>query len=181
MTAKSIMFVRHCQSSGQSPDAPLTAQGAADAEALVARLAPFGVDAICSSPYLRAVQTIEPFAAARGLPINIDFRLRERLLSAESLPDWLDHIERSFADFDYRAPGGETLREAQARGLAAIAALAEDEGRVIAVVSHGNLLSSLLNRMDTGFGFAEWQAMPNPALYRVTVHGGVPTSFAPVV
>src|SRR5262245_33941461 len=119
-TTSSIIFVRHCQSSGQRPEDPLTEQGSAEAERLVAQLSSLGVDAIYSSPYARAVQTIEPFAAATKLPINIDFRLRERLLSAEPLDDWLIHIERSFADFDHRAPGGETLREAQARGLAAI-------------------------------------------------------------
>jgi len=173
----SLIFVRHCQSSGQKPEDPLTAKGEADAERLVARLSSLGVEAIHSSPYARAVQTIEPFAAARNLPINIDFRLRERCLSAEPLDDWLAHIERSFADFDHRAPGGETLREAQARGLAALAQICSDGATLAAVVSHGNLLASLLNRMDPSFGFAEWRAMPNPALYRVALHAGVPTAF----
>src|SRR5262245_1968436 len=35
-----VIFLRHCQSSGQAPDAPLTAQGSADARTLIARLAP---------------------------------------------------------------------------------------------------------------------------------------------
>ena len=176
----SLIFVRHCQSSGQAPDDELTAQGFADAERLADRLAPLAIDAIYSSPYARAVQTIQPFAAVRQLPINIDFRLRERLLSAEPLDDWLAHIERSFADFDHRAPGGETLREAQARGLAAIEQVFADGATRAVVVSHGNLLASLLNRMDPAFGFAEWKAMPNPALYRVALQHGVPLAFEPI-
>ena len=114
-----FIFVRHCQSSGQAPDAALTAQGAADATALVARLAPFGIDALHSSPYLRAIQTIEPFAARRALPINIEFDLRERRLSAEPLGDWLDHIRRSFANFDYRPRRRNAARSPKPRSRCA--------------------------------------------------------------
>ncbi len=172
-----IIFVRHCEASGQAPEAPLSATGFADARELVRRLAPLGIEAIYSSPYARAVQTIEPFAAARAMPINIEPRLRERLLSAQALHDWTEHIRLSFDDFDYRAPGGETLREAQSRGLAALQRIFDDGAANAAVVSHGNLLSSLLKRMDAGFGFADWRAMPNPALYRVQLEHGVPLAF----
>ena len=177
MATSSIILVRHCQSSGQKPDDPLTAKGATDAERLVAQLTPLGIDAVYSSPYARAVQTIEPFAAARNLPINIDFRLRERLLSAEPLDNWMAHVERSFADLDHRAAGGESLREAQARGLAAIEQICGDGAVLAVVVSHGNLLASLLNRIDPAFGFSEWRGMSNPALYRVAIQHGVPTRF----
>jgi 2,3-bisphosphoglycerate-dependent phosphoglycerate mutase len=176
----SVIFVRHCDSSGQAPDAPLTAKGFADARDLAQRLAPLGIDAIYSSPYARAVQTIKPFAAARSLPILIEPRVRERLLSAQPLDDWLDHVRLSFKDFDHRAPGGETLREAQVRGLAALQRVFDDGATNAAVVSHGNLLSSLLNRMNPRFGFDAWRAMPNPALYRVQLQLGVPVAFEPV-
>ncbi len=172
-----LILVRHCQSSGQAPDAPLTAQGAGDARALADRLLQLGIDAVYSSPYLRAVQTIEPFAAKHALPINIEPDLRERRLSAEPLDDWLDHIRRSFANLDHRAPGGETLREAQSRGLAALQRIHTERPTHAAIASHGNLLASLLHHMDPSFGFESWQAMPNPALYQVTMTAGVPTSF----
>jgi 2,3-bisphosphoglycerate-dependent phosphoglycerate mutase len=175
-----IIFVRHCESSGQAPEAPLTAKGFADARDLARRLSPFAIDAVYSSPYARAVQTIEPFAAARGLPINIEPRVRERLLSAEPLDDWLEHMRLSFENFDHRAPGGETLREAQARGLVALQRIFDDGAMNAAVISHGNLLSSLLNRMDPRFAFDAWRAMPNPALYRVRLEHGVPLAFEPL-
>ncbi len=175
-----IILVRHCESSGQTPEAPLTAKGFADARELVRRLMPLGIEAVYSSPYARAVQTIEPFAAARGLPINIEPRLRERLLSGEAIDDWLEHVRLSFDDLDYRPPGGETLREAQTRGLAALLRIFDDGVSSAAVVSHGNLLSSLLHRMDPQFGFDAWRAMPNPALYRVRLQHGVPLTFEPL-
>ena len=68
-----------------------------------------------SSPYLRARQTIEPIAQARGLTIETVEDLRERLLSPADLPDWRAHLKRSWEDFDYAPAGGETSREAQAR------------------------------------------------------------------
>jgi 2,3-bisphosphoglycerate-dependent phosphoglycerate mutase len=172
-----IILVRHCESSGQAPEAPLTAKGFDDARELAQRLATLGVEAVYSSPYARAVQTIEPFAARQALPINIEPRLRERLLSAEALDDWLDHVRLSFDNLDHRAPGGETLREAQMRGLAALQRVFDDGAASAAVVSHGNLLSSLLHRMDPRFGFEAWRAMPNPALYRVQLQHGVPVTF----
>ena len=40
--------------------------------------------------------------------------------TAEPLDDWLEHMRLSFENFDHRAPGGETLREAQAREVRAL-------------------------------------------------------------
>lgn len=57
-----VYLVRHCESSGQQPDAPLTALGAAQAEQLAAFLRPFGVGWIVSSPFRRARQSVEPLA-----------------------------------------------------------------------------------------------------------------------
>ncbi len=173
-----LLFLRHCQTTGQAPDAPLTAQGTEDARHLISQLAPFGIDLIYASPYLRAVQSIEPFAAKHALPINIDRRLRERQLTAEPRDDWLTHARASFDDFDYRAPGGETLREAQTRGLATLKDIAAESPNCALIASHGNILASLLHVMDPSFGFDAWYAMPNPALYRVRLHAGVPTAFA---
>jgi 2,3-bisphosphoglycerate-dependent phosphoglycerate mutase len=173
-----VIFLRHCQTTGQAPDAPLTAKGAEDARRLIPRLIPLGIDAVYASPYLRAVQSIEPFAAKHALPINIDRRLRERRLTAEPCDDWLTHARASFDDFDYRGPGGETLREAQTRGLAALKDIAAESHRCALVASHGNILASLLNSMDSRFAFDDWHAMPNPALYRATLIAGVPAAFA---
>jgi 8-oxo-dGTP diphosphatase len=49
---------------------PLTSKGARQAEALVEILAPFAINSVLSSPYLRCVQTVQPLAAARGLKVQ---------------------------------------------------------------------------------------------------------------
>jgi 2,3-bisphosphoglycerate-dependent phosphoglycerate mutase len=116
-----LLLVRHCESTGQAADAPLTQAGEAAAIALAERLAALGVDAIYSSPYRRAVATVAPYACIAGAPILEDTRLRERVLSQTPLDDWLDHLRRSYDDDTYCLPTGESLAQAQARGLAALA------------------------------------------------------------
>ena len=54
-----------------------TRAGVASPQALVELLRPFGVRRVVSSPYVRCVQTVEPLAAALGLPLEQDDRLAE--------------------------------------------------------------------------------------------------------
>jgi 8-oxo-dGTP diphosphatase len=49
---------------------PLTEQGRRQAEGLVVLLADAEIDRLLSSPYVRCVQTLEPLAAARRMPID---------------------------------------------------------------------------------------------------------------
>jgi 8-oxo-dGTP diphosphatase len=49
---------------------PLTEEGWRQATALVDLLADAEIDRLVSSPYVRCVQTLEPLAEARGLPIE---------------------------------------------------------------------------------------------------------------
>jgi 2,3-bisphosphoglycerate-dependent phosphoglycerate mutase len=172
-----LLLIRHCQATAQHPDAPLTAWGARTADALVAGLRDLAPDAVYSSPYERAHGTIRPFAISAGLPVRFDERLRERILSDNDLEDWLDHVRRSFADPDYCAPGGESLNQARTRATVALADIAAAGHRLPVVVSHGNLIASVLRSMDATFGFAEWQGLRNPDLFQVDLDAGQPVAF----
>jgi 2,3-bisphosphoglycerate-dependent phosphoglycerate mutase len=172
-----VLLIRHCQSSGQASDAPLTPDGAQAAKALAARLGDLGVDAAYSSPFMRARQTLAPFTARSGMHLTIDDRLAERRLSVLPLEDWLDHMRRSFDDLDHAAQGGESLRQAQARGLAALAYIAGQGHRLPAVATHGNLLSSILRHADASFGFDAWRDLKNPDLFVVTTDQGQLSGF----
>lgn len=156
-----LLLVRHCTSSGQAPDAPLTAEGLAQARALATFLAGHPVDLVVSSPYRRARETAAPFAAAAGVPVEIEPRLAERRLSGEPLDDWLDVIRASFDDHDLAAPGGESAREVIHRASAAL----EEIARRPLIVSHGNLLSLFLHSIDPRFGFAGWKSLSNPDVF----------------
>ena len=68
--------MRHAKSgsrtgwSGDDRQRPLTKKGIKQAEAFVEILKPFPITAIYSSPFLRCVQTVEPLARARKLPVK---------------------------------------------------------------------------------------------------------------
>ena len=71
-----ILLVRHASAGdrasweGDDRLRPLDERGARQAQGLVDALAEYELGRILSSPYLRCVQTVEPLAAARGLPVE---------------------------------------------------------------------------------------------------------------
>ncbi len=160
---KTIYLIRHCQATGQAPDAELTELGKVQAKELALFLQDFHLTHFVSSPFTRAIQTIEPAADQQNMPIEIDERLAERILSSENLPDWLEKLEASFLDDQLTFPGGESGQEAGDRAMAAIAGL---EDRSV-VVTHGNLLGLVLTRLNKNYGFSEWQKLSNPDVYEV--------------
>lgn len=162
-----LLLIRHCQTTGQAADDPLTADGLAAALLLAERLADAGIGRIVSSPYLRAVQSAEPLARRLRLGVETDPRLAERVFTAEPRPDWRDRLRESFLDDDLCLAGGESSRAATARGVAVLDELGQAEAPPTAVVTHGNLLSLLLRHLDRRDGFETWQRLTNPDVYRV--------------
>jgi 2,3-bisphosphoglycerate-dependent phosphoglycerate mutase len=55
-----LYLVRHCQATGQEPDAPLTELGRQQAISLADWLGEVPIGHIISSPFTRAVQSITP-------------------------------------------------------------------------------------------------------------------------
>jgi 8-oxo-(d)GTP phosphatase len=78
-----ILVIRHASAGhrGDSPGddslRPLDESGRRQAAALVDQLAPFAIERIISSPFVRCVQTVEPLAAARGLEIEVGHEVAE--------------------------------------------------------------------------------------------------------
>src|SRR3954471_13685944 len=143
-----LLLIRHCQSTGTHPDAPLSEAGARAAGALITRLRDLAADAVYSSPYERAQAPVRPFAISAGLSVELDDRLRERVLSDRELENRWDHVRRSFAEPDYRAPGGESLNQTAQRAIAALTDIGAAGHRLPAVSSHRNLIASVLRSID---------------------------------
>ena len=151
---------------------PLTAKGIRDAERLGELHASSRIEAAYSSPYLRARQTIEPLARARGLTIETVDDLRERMLSAGELADWRAHLRRSWEDFDYAAPGGESGREAQARVVRVLDTIAmRHSAGTVVVASHGNLIALALHAFMPGVDYEFWESIPTPAVFNLMRDG----------
>ena len=174
----SVLLIRHAESVAPGISGfdeytrPLTAKGMRDASQLCDQLSSMRIDAAYSSPYLRARQTIEPIARARGLAIDIVEDLRERLLSPVDLPDWRAHLKRSWNDFDYALPGGETSRDAQARIVRVLDTVASRHaGGTVILASHGNLIALALNAFMPSVDYAFWESIPMPAVFTLIRDG----------
>jgi 2,3-bisphosphoglycerate-dependent phosphoglycerate mutase len=163
-----LLLIRHAQTTGQEPEAELTTAGLAQAQRLALDLASYGVDAVFSSPFRRAVQTAEPLATMTDLTVTVVPGLRERRLSSQPLADWLWHAEQSFLDRHHRATGGETLHETATRALAALSDIMAGKFRRPAAVSHGGVISAVLSAIDPEFGFPESQTLANPDVFELT-------------
>ena len=174
-----VILVRHAEplefgiTGYADDDRPLTDAGRAAAEELAAEFDGYGLTAIYSSPYLRAVQTVHALAMRRGLKVQLIPDLRERRLSRAPLDDWRATLEQAWADADFAAPGGETGRDAQRRAIGILDLLRSrhpDGGRLV-LGSHGNLIGLVLQALEPAVDFAFHMAMPTPAVYRLTHDG----------
>ena len=165
MTTPNLILVRHCAATGQYADAPLSDAGTQQAQTLAGFLSDYPIDPITTSEYLRARQSIEPFASQSDLTIHADARLNERTLSAEPLDNWQGIVRDSFDDYDLRAPGGESVREVLDRAWAALDEIFDADHAMPLVVTHGNLMALVLHSLDHTFGFEGWKSLSNPDVY----------------
>jgi 2,3-bisphosphoglycerate-dependent phosphoglycerate mutase len=173
-----VLLVRHAESVTPGTSGfdeytrPLTPKGLRDAHRLSETHASTRIDAVYSSPYLRARQTIEPIARGRGLTIETIDDLRERKLSLADLPDWRAHYKRSWEDFDYSLTGGESSRDAQVRVLRVLDSIASRHSAgTVMLASHGNLIALALHAFMPNVNYEFWESIPMPAVFTLIRDG----------
>ncbi|HRZ00908.1 MAG TPA: histidine phosphatase family protein [Burkholderiaceae bacterium] len=150
-------------------DVPLSQLGLWQAQRVAQRLRGESFAAVVSSDLERARQTATPLAAALGLPVQPEPRLRERAYGifegeryaglAERYPaEWAVHQAR---DPDWVIPGGESIVQLRDRVAEALDEIARRyAGTQVAVVAHGGVLDAAY-RLATGI---PWQAQRSHAL-----------------
>lgn len=166
---KTIYFVRHAKANGQEVSAPLTEKGKEQAKKLVDFFAAKHIEKIYSSPFKRAVETIQPLAASKGLSIVEDERLSERVLSGAPLDDWQTKLKQSFQDFDMVLDGGESHSSGMKRAISILEEVLSSKDDHIILVSHGNLTTLLIRYFNENFGFDELIGMSNPDVFEFVV------------
>lgn len=147
-----LLLIRHAANdwvgerlAGWTPGVHLNDEGRNQVAALVNRLADVPLAAIYSSPLERTVETARPLALAHDLAVHVREDLGEarfgqwtgralKELQAEEL--WpVIQVYPSGARF----PGGESLREVQARLVAELDTIRDNHaGQTVAVVSHSD-------------------------------------------
>ncbi|WP_410769469.1 histidine phosphatase family protein [Fontibacillus sp. BL9] len=169
---RTIYLIRHCKAYGQETDADLTSEGYKQSEILSQWLSDKGITQIYASPYLRAIKSVQIFSDLYKIPIRIDSRLRERVLSSWDLPDWVDKLKATFEDHNLWFEGGESSIEAAKRGLEVINEALIKQEETVALVTHGNLLALMIGNYHKDFGFEDWKAMSNPDVYVLKIDQG---------
>jgi broad specificity phosphatase PhoE len=181
-----LYLIRHGESTynvegriqGQA-DCELSERGRRQGQALAQRLASAPIEAIYASPLRRASQTAEFLAAALGLPIRFDPRLKE--VDAGEFENRLrEDVLRRFpgvlprwrrGDSNFAFPGGESRRQLIARGEEALRSILESGHDHAAVVSHGGIL---LAGMKAMLGMASQDPpheVDNASITRLSVDG----------
>ncbi|MEH7081987.1 histidine phosphatase family protein [Neobacillus drentensis] len=157
--------IRHCEAEGQSSHAQLTEKGVGQAAELAGFFGDMVINHIISSPYLRAIQSIERVAEREDIDIVVDDRLAERILSTEVLPDWLEKLKATFDDIDLKFDRGESSREAMHRIVSVVEDIFKSDSDNTLLVTHGNLMSLLLMNYLPDFGFEQWKSLSNPDVF----------------
>jgi len=155
-TVTTLLLIRHGETAWNAEhriqgrlDVPLSTTGVWQAGRLAERLASEAIDAIVSSDLARAWMTGAPLAAARGLQMVSEPRLRERvfgIFEGKTLDEIAVQHPEEFAawrarDVDWGMPGGESGIEFIGRVLEAMQQIALSYvGRTVAVVTHGGVL-----------------------------------------
>ncbi|AAU18681.1 MULTISPECIES: histidine phosphatase family protein [Bacillus] len=166
-----IYFVRHAHSTytKEERERPLSEKGHLDAENVTHLLKDKHIDVVISSPYKRAIQTVQGIANTYHVSIEIEEDLRERLLSSEPVADFNDAIENVWEDWSFAYEGGESNDVAQRRAVICMQnILKKYEDKNIVIGTHGNIMVLLMNYFDSKYDFQFWKTLHMPDVYKLT-------------
>ena len=157
-----VYFVRHAQSDNSIREdmiRPLTNKGVEDSYKVTDALMDKNITAIYSSPFKRAIDTIKDFAEKAELEIKIIEDFCERNVG-EWVEDFRTYSKRQWEDFYFKISNGESLKEVQERNIKALfKVLEENQGRNVAIGTHGTALCTINNYFNPNFGYSDFWEM----------------------
>lgn len=169
-----VYMIRHAESpyiQGQEKTRGLSEKGCQDAQCVADILQGEQIDVFISSPYARAIQTIETTAkqADREIKLEPDFRERELGAWAECCEHFAQAVEHVFANREFAFAGGESNAVAGERGLAALQeVLDHHRGKKVAIGIHGNIMTIIMNHYDPSYDFSFWKKTSMPDIYKLS-------------
>jgi len=174
-----VYMVRHARSPfkfGEERTRSLSEEGKKEAKKACDVLMDKEIDVIVSSPYARAIETVQALAAHKSLPIKEYEELRERSVKGldYKLPEQeiLKAVKKSFDDKNYCLSGGESIFQAQHRSIPIIKKLLKDyEGKHIVIGTHGNIMTIIMNYFDDAYEYDFWKSTSKPDIYQLVFKG----------
>ncbi|MGE7889769.1 histidine phosphatase family protein [Bacillus cereus] len=167
-----IYFIRHAHSTytKEERELPLSEKGHCDAENVTSLLKDKHIDVVISSPYKRAIQTVQGIANTYNLSIQIEEDLRERLLSTELVADFNVAMQNVWKDWSFAYEGGESNDVAQRRAVICMQnILKKYEGKNIVIGTHGNIMVLIMNYFNSKYDFGFWKTLHMPDVYKLTL------------
>ncbi len=205
-----IYIVRHCEAKGNQKrifqggvNCDITPLGQTQLDYLKERFKDIKLDAVYTSPLIRAQKTAFAVIGEKDLNAKIDYDLREiegGVVDGKPFYDAL-HADKVLADAwdnhpqDFEPEGGERMRDAYERIYNCILKIAkENDGKTVAVATHGGVIRCLMARLELGTieRLAEMPWAENTAVALLTYENGkftvryrydhthVPEEFLPV-
>lgn len=174
-TQTTLYLVRHAYSPyvpNKEAERGLSKQGRRSASRVTKILMQRGINVVISSPYTRAVETVEGTAKAIGTAPIIERGFRERKLAGSHVDDFENAIRKVWQNPSFSWEGGESNEEARQRGVEAVeSVLKEWPAKNIAIGTHGNLLALILNHYDPTYDYEFWKELTIPDIYQLTFRG----------
>ncbi|OAA30152.1 phosphoglycerate mutase [Kosmotoga arenicorallina S304] len=170
-----IYLVRHAHSI-YTPDEigrPLSPKGIKDAGKAKEILLGMDITVIISSPYARAIQTVQGLYDELGCVFEIWDELRERKISKEPVKDFNAAMDMLWGDYNFSFEGGESNQVAQLRGIKGInKVLDKFEGENIVIGTHGNIMVLIMNYFDNNYDYSFWKQLKMPDIYKLSFKSG---------
>lgn len=120
MTITNVFLVRHAHSNYSTDEwnRPLSEKGRLAIEALPKVFSKIAINVVISSPYRRAVETVE--GINRNLEVILIEDFKERTISLKKADDFHGEVLKAWVNPHYKLAGGESNKEAQTRGVTAL-------------------------------------------------------------
>ena len=172
---KQIYLIRHAKAAMEGSDVEriLDEDGIRQMDQLTKVLIDLKIspNILYSSPYKRAMQTIEKFANHLNIKINTHIDLREKTISTKPINDIQEVRKKMWDDLNFRLDDGETSKEVQDRGMNVVNNVMHQlrDGQIGMIVSHGNFLALIINYFDNKFVYENWLNMSMPDIFKLII------------
>lgn len=167
---KKLYFIRHAHSPfifGKERSRPLSEEGIEQSKIVKSNLDNIEFDLFLSSPYRRAIQTLEPLVDKTEIVIMED--LKEKRMKGDyklSKMELNNSIRKSFIEKDFKLNGGESTQEVWDRSIPIINNLLNNDNyKNVAIGTHGNIMTCILNYFDSNIDFEFWENSTKPDIY----------------
>ncbi|REK76196.1 histidine phosphatase family protein [Paenibacillus paeoniae] len=156
----------------------LTEKGLADVKEVTELLKDEGIEVYVSSPYRRAIITIEAMASSTGHIVTTLEELKEQVFSNSEtrMPDdeLVPLLIKLYDDFNFAGPGGESNKDCQTRAINSMnKIISSNKGKKIAVGTHGAIMTLILGYYHKQYNLDFLLKLSKPDIYKMVFNGNI--------